>query len=76
MKFGNFIDILCHSDRMTIRIWLFDSAFDTPIAMIQPEWQGVKNYSDREILSIRIDESNDWVIDFKIVLEPLIYSVD
>ena len=76
MKFSDFIDRLCYSDNMTIKIWLYDGGFATPIAMIHPDWDGTKPYLDREILSIRVEEANAWVIEFKIMLESLIYSVD
>lgn len=74
MKFGDFIDCLCFSDRLTIRLWLYDGGFDIPIAMIQPNWEGVSTYLDHKITEIRIDESNDRVIDLKIILETPIFG--
>lgn len=74
MTFGDFIDRLCYSDKMTIQIWLYDGGFANPIAMIHPDWEGAKNYSDRKISSIRFEEANAWVIELKIIFEECIFG--
>lgn len=74
MKFGDFIDRLCYSDKVGIQIWLYADDYANPIAMIAPDWEGVKAYKNREILSIRFEESTSWVLNLKIILETPIFG--
>lgn len=74
MKFGDFIDRLCYSDKMVIQLWLYADGFANPIAIVQPDWEGAKTYSDRKITSIRVEESNSWTLELKIILETPIFG--
>ena len=74
MKLGDFIERLCYSDKMIIQIYLYDGGFANPIAIVQPDWEGVKSYDDRNILSIRVEESNGWSLELKIILETPIFG--
>ena len=71
MKVSDFIERLCYSDRWAIQIWFYNGDFSKPIAMVQLDWDGVKAFSDRMISSIRIEESNGWILDLKILLEAI-----
>lgn len=73
MKFGDFIDRLCYSDKMIIQLYLYDDGFANPIAIVQPDWEGVKPYVDRNISSIRVEETNGWSLELKILLETPIF---
>lgn len=73
-KFGDFIDRLCYSDKVTIQIRLYADGFDNPIAIVEPYWKGVEPYVDRKITSIRIEEFNSWVLEMKILLETPIFG--
>lgn len=74
MKLKDFIERLCYSDKIIIQIYLYADGFANPIAIIQPDWEGVTPYANRNITSIRVEESNGWSLELKIILETPIFG--
>lgn len=74
MKLRDFIERLCYPDKMIIQIYLYADDLSNPIAVVQPDWEGVNPYSERQITSIRVHEANGWTLELQIILETPIFG--